>query len=424
MARTAEAPDPDEGDPPQGFLSRVPVLKRLKEVGLNPSAFSRKGTAPWVIAGIVLLAITIILPWLAPSLAGLTERLATLAALGFLLAAPGLVFRMGPRAFAVAFIVVLALYAVTAWTGLAFRTKEDLFAIAVITSFAIFTLAGFNLVFVLEEVVFDLHRLFHPRNQAWLALPTAVVFALAIGLPWWFLHGGPRLVFLWGAAFASAVLLAVWWSIRILRPRETRGEVLRSLHLLAFSLIAATGLADGVVYLKAGEELLPSIVAYVVLLGTWVYVSYTTLQRTHFLLRGRDALPWVSLMLAASFAIVAHAQTQYQAEGTKAVVDLVGLRVNYMIVGVWIGLAFYGGHSIWVTLRVLTHTRRLGPRSRAVAAQAARLAGGVVATERIVEKATYKLYEGLDRVLPGTASPPTQPRPLEPHTPDEQELLP
>lgn len=411
-------PPPDEQ---QGFLSRKPMLVRLKSLGLSPTAFSRKGTAPYVIAGIVLLGVTILVPYFAPRFATLTDRLATLAALGFLLAAPGLVFRMGRRAFAVAFVLVLGLYALTAWTGFAFGI-EDLFVIALITSFAIFTLAGFNLVFVIEEMVFDLHRLFHPRNRAWLALPTAIVFALAIGLPWWRLHGGPALVYLWIASFASSVLLAGWWSVRLLRPRGS-GEVLRSLHLLAFTVIAATGLADGVVYLKAGEALLPSIVAYVALLGTWVYVSYTTLQRTHFLLRGRDAMPWISLMLSASFAIVAHAQSQVSFEGKSALQSLVGLRVNYMIIGVWIGLAFYGGHSVWVALRAITRTRRLGPRTRAVANQASRVVGGVVTTERLVESVAYRAYERLDRVIPGTSQPPTQPAPIAPQTADEKKFL-
>src|SRR5207244_4422543 len=121
--------------------------------------------------------IAIVLPFTAPRLAPLSQRAATLASLVFLVATPGLVMGMGRRAFLVATVLVLALYGLTAWGGIAFHL-EDLFVVAVLMGFAVFSLAGFNLVFVLEEMVYDAHRLLHLRSRAWLALPTLLALAL------------------------------------------------------------------------------------------------------------------------------------------------------------------------------------------------------------------------------------------------------
>jgi hypothetical protein len=176
------------------------------------------------------------------------------------------------------------------------------------------------------------------------------------------------------------------------------------MHLLILGALGACALADAIQYLQDASGLVPSIVAYLALLGTWVYVSYTTLQRTHFLLRGRNALPWVSILLSASFAIVAHAQGLFLARGSGAVEDLVGQRVTYMVIGVWTGIGFYAARAAWRLLSGIARIRE-GP-VRTVAKEGARVAGGVVATERLVEAATYRIYKGLDRVIPGTHQPP------------------
>lgn len=394
----------DAGAPaPSGADRHTPFLQRLRRAGHNPAGFHPRHTSFWLVAGIVLLAVAIVLPFLAPSLAALSQRLATLASLVFLVATPGLVMGMGRRAFLVGAVLVLLLYGLTASSGLAFHL-EDLFVVAVVMSFAIFSLAGFNLVFVLEEMVYDAHRLLHLRSRAWLALPTLLALALALLLPVWERHGGLHLPALWGASVLVSAGMLGWWAVRALEPIPNDAAIVREMHLLVLGALAATGLADAIRYLQEASGLVPSLVAYVALLGTWVYVSYTTLQRTHFLLRGTNALPWVSILLSASFAIVAHAQALFLAQGTGAVEHLVGQRVTYMVIGAWIGIGFYAARAVWRLLAGLAATRR--GAMRAVAKEGARVASGVLATERLVEQATYQLYKGMDRVLPGSHRPP------------------
>jgi hypothetical protein len=381
----------------------TPFLQRLRRAGHNPAGFHPRHTSFWLVAGIVLLAVAIVLPFLAPGLAPLSQRTATLASLVFLVATPGLVMGMGRRAFLVATILVLALYGLTAWGGIAFHL-EDLFIAALVMSFAIFGLAGFNLVFVLEEMVYDAHRILHLRSRAWLALPTLLALGLALLLPAWEAHGGLHLPALWVASVLVAAGMLGWWAVRALEPIRHDAAIVREMHLLVLGALAATGLADAIHYLQEASGLVPSLVAYVALLGTWVYVSYTTLQRTHFLLRGTNALPWVSILLSASFAIVAHAQALFLAQGSPAVEHLVGQRVTSMVVGVWTGIGFYAARALWRLLSGIAGSRK--GTVRVVAKEGARVAGGVLATERLVESATYKVFKGMDRLIPGSHRPP------------------
>jgi hypothetical protein len=395
-------PHPPEAEGPGGPHAH-PFLARLRRAGHNPAGFHPRHTSFWLVAGIVLLAVAILLPFVAPRLAPLSQRTATLASLVFLVATPGLVMGMGRRAFLVAAVLVLVLYGLTAWNGIAFHL-EDLFVLAVVTSFAIFALAGFNLVFVLEEMVYDAHRLLHLRSRAWLALPTLLALALALLLPAWEAHGGLHLPALWVASVLVSAAMLGWWAVRALEPIPHHAAVVREMHLLVLGALAATGLADAVHYLQEASGLVPSLVAYVALLGTWVYVSYTTLQRTHFLLRGTNALPWVAILLSASFAIVAHAQTMFLAQGSNAVEHLVGQRVTYMVIGVWTGIGFYAARGAWSLLTGVAVSRK--GAVRAVAKEGARVASGVLATERLVEAATYQFFKGMDRLIPGSHRPP------------------
>jgi hypothetical protein len=387
--------------------AHAPFLARLRKSGLDPSAFRHRHVAPWVVVGIVVLGLAILMPFTAPGLAPLSQRVATLASLVFLLATPGLVMGMGRRAVWIALLLVGLLYGLTAWGGVALHL-EDLFVVAVIMSFAIFALAGFNLVFVLEEMVYDTHRLLHLRSRAWLAVPTALALALALAIPGWERRGGPHLPALWAASLAASGALVGWWAVRAVSPMPNDRAILRELHLFVVGTLAATGLADAIHYLQEATGLVPSLVAYLSLLGTWVYVSYTTLQRTHFLLRGRNVLPWVAILLSASFAIVAHAQGLYAAQGTPAVESLVGQRVTYMVVGVWVGIAFYAARAAWRLLDKFAAGRK--GAVKAVAREGAKVVGGVLATERLVETTTYQIYRGLDKVLPGTHRPPEPPK--------------
>lgn len=382
----------------------TPFLARLRRAGANPAAFRNQGILLWAGLGLAVLALLVLLPYLDRRAAPFTERLATLGALVFLFSAPALWMGLRKRSFLISSTFVMALYGVTGWTGAFLRDGDDLFFVAVLLGFAVFGLAGFNLVFVLEEIVYDAHRLNLRRfkGKGWIALPSLAVLALAIGLPWLQARIGVHLPALWFAAIACTVLMAAWWFFAALNRVASAPAILRELHLFVVGILLASALADSVPYLVDAEALIPGLVAYLALLGTWVYVSYTTLQRTHFLLRGRNAAPWVAILLAATYAIVAHAQVLNEAAGeTQAVQDLFAQRMQYMVAGVALGIAFYVGRSLWRGLRLLGRSGVLPPLGRVVAERVARMAEGMVVTERNVGKATIGFYRALDRVLPG-----------------------
>jgi hypothetical protein len=398
------------------------VLRKVRKSAKQAAPWSGAGRKPWIVAGLVLLGTTIVVPFVAPKWAAANERLATLASLTFLLAVPGLVMKMGRRAILVAAAIVVVLYGLSAYGGLALHLRwggidlqvQDLFLVAILASFGIFLLAGLNLVLILEEVVYDIHRvLIHPRNRAWLAAPTLLCLALAVGLPRWEARGGPHLQLLWLSAVVWAVLLALWWLVRLASRLRGGDAIVRELHLLAFCVLGTAGIADGFGYLEQAETLVPSLVAYLVLVGTWVYTNYTTLQRAHFILRGRDSGPWIALLLSASFAIIAHANALYRLEGSAATADLLRQRVGYLLFGLAAGVAFLLARGLWRGFQELTGDTRLSAGSRRAAAQAGRVAGSILATEERVERATATVYRTLDRILPGTSRPPER----QPHEP-------
>jgi len=399
--------------PPAGAMHE-PFLRRLRKAGRPDSFHGRART--WLVLGVLALAVLAFLPIVAPQWSGLTERVATLLSLVFLMASVGLWMGMRGRAFAVAAVFVLSLYALTFWTRLAFPL-QDFFVVAVLASFAVFALAGFNLVFVLEEIVYDAHVRIHVAGAFWAAVPTVFVLGIVVGLPLWHDYGGgPAMPALWIASVAGAVLLLAWWFLAWAKGLEG-SPVLQEIHLFVLGALAATALADGVRALGAIERLpslVPSLLAYIVLIGTWVYVSYTTLQRTHFLLRADNWRPWMSILLGASFAILAHSQVLVAQQGTKAVADLVDLRITWVVAGVWLGIAFYVVRGMNRIFRFVRETRGVGERSAKVAGTAERVAGGLMGTEKVVQEAAAAVFHGLDTVIPGhhgKASPQPPPDP-------------
>lgn len=384
-----------------------PFLARLRLAGHDEAGFHAPQVGTWFRIGVAAVAILALLPFITPQWTHTTERLATLASLVFLVAAIGLWLGLGGRSFLVAATLVGLLYGATAWTPYAFPLA-DFFVVAVVASFAVFALAGFNLVFVLEEIVYDIHVRLHPRKRRWQALPSAIVLVIAVGLPVWSRHGGPSLPAFWITSLVAASFLLGWWFIALVNGLSGR-IVLRELHLLVIGALLASLAADGIALLDRLPSVLPSLLAYLILLGTWVYVSYTTLQRTHFLLRGDDAAPWVAILLGASLAIVAHAQILFQAQGTRAVTDLADTRLNYLAAGLWLGISFFVLRS---AVRILGHvrdTRGLSARGRNVAAQAARVAGTLEETERVLQDAAGRVLRGIDQVLPGEKAPAKKP---------------
>lgn len=399
--------------PPPRAIVHEPFLRRLRRAGRSPAAFKVGRARTWFYAGIAALAFFAIAPIFWPDWSSVTERVATLLSLVFLMASVGLWLGMRGRAFVVAGAFVLTLYALTFWTRLAFDL-QDFFVLAVLVSFAVFALAGFNLVFVLEEIVYDAHMRVHLRSRVWQLGPTALCMVLTLGLPAWGMYaGGPSMPALWIAAVVGSLLLLFWWTVawanRIRSP-----VVLQELHLFVLGALAATALVDGFRALGAAQalpSLLPSLLAYLVLIGTWVYASYTTLQRTHFLLKGENWRPWVSILLGASFAILAHSQVLVDSAGAKTVVaDLVDLRITWLVAGVWLGIAFYVARGLSRVFRFVESTGGIDRRSQAIAHGAERVAEGLAGTERALGGAAVAVFRGLDTVLPGGTRPAQEPK--------------
>lgn len=408
----AQGRDPGEpttapATPLTHWRMHVPFLARLRSQGHDEEGFHGPKVGSWFKLGVAAIAVLAVLPFVTPQWSGTTERLATLGSLMFLFAAVGLWLGLGGRAFLVATAMVAFLYAATAWTTFAFPLA-DFFVVAVVASFSVFALAGFNLVFVLEEVVYDIHVRLHVRHRAWEAGPTMLVLALAIALPVWESKGGPGMPALWTVSIAASLALVSWWFVAVVNGIEGRA-VLRELHLFVIGALAASAAADALVLLERLPHIIPSLIAYLLLIGTWVYVTYTTLQRTHFLLRGDDAAPWVAILLGASLAILAHAQILFRTQGSQALTDLADTRLHYLSIGLWIGIAFYVLRSLARILGYLRDTGGLGARSRHVAGQAAHIAGTLEGTAQGVQDVAGAVLRTIDHALPGQAAPPRKP---------------
>ncbi len=417
--QAASSPEPNEEPTPgtplassnkrHGPVSRKePFLRRLRHLGHDEEGFHAPKVQTWFKLGVATIAVLAILPFVTPQWSTLTERLATLASLVFLVAAVGLWLGLGKRSFVVASALVLFVYGLTSWTAFAFPL-DDFFVVGLLAGFFVFALAGFNLVFVLEEVVYDIDVRLHVRGRAWKAIPGLLAVGLAVGLPVLDWRGGPEFPLLWSVAVAAAVLLAAWWFL-VLVNRLDGSTVLRELHLLAFGGILAAGIAESVPYLDWLHQfpgIVPSLAVYLLLIGSWVYASYTTLQRTHFLLRGDNAAPWVAILLGASLSVIAHAQVLFALQGQGAVVDLADRRVGYLNLGIWLGLGFYALRSLARILAFLRDTRGLGARGRRVAGQASQIADTIQGgTERALTGAAEAVLRGLDHALPGRQAPP------------------
>ena len=382
---------------------RDPVFRRLREAGRDPRVFRRRDTRRWVWFAIAALGLTAALPVLWPASTAWVQRTTPVLSLFFFLSAIGWWLRMKQRSFSVAAAFVVLLYALTAWAPIAFDV-DDFTAIALLSSFAVFVLAGFNLVFILEEVVFDAHRELHLKHRAWSFVPTILVAALALALPMWPGSAIPAPA-VWIAAVVWSFVYLGWWLFAALTPVQ-EGPVLRELHLLTFGTLAVTGIIDLTRLFGPQPGFVPSLLMYALLVGTWLYVSYTTLQRTHFLLRADNAVPWLCILLSASFALLQHASLHFRLEGAVAVTNLLSQRVAYLIAGVWLGLAFYVMQSLWRVLQAIRDDQRIDARGRILAGSLARVAETFMTTEQRLERMAARLYRGMDNLLPGPRMPP------------------
>ncbi|MHB8633638.1 MAG: hypothetical protein ACYDBQ_06700 [Thermoplasmatota archaeon] len=395
--------------PRPAFLGGLqgPFLRALDASGRDRQAFRRGHLGWWALLGVLWLAVLALLPIDMPVLAPWTLRVDNLSALLFLAAAVGLWLGMGGRAFVVAAVVAAALYGLAASVALGF-TIYDVESVALLVSFLVFALAGFNLVFVVEEVVHDLHQALQPRGPVVDAGLVVLAAGLTLFLPW-FSRSGPMLFgVLWATSVGALVVLAGFWALRSTGRARGGPTLLRQLHVFVVGALAAALMVDLISALKGVNSLVPSLVAYGSLIGTWVYVSYTTLQRTHFLLPGNDPRPWLALLGGASFAILGHAQALYETEGSAAVGSLFVERASFLAWGAWLGLALYLLRGAWQGL--LWARGPVAGTGATLATGAAGVAAGLLATEDKVERAAYTLFRRLDQVIPGPHHPPNRPR--------------
>ncbi|MGB1586670.1 MAG: hypothetical protein ACPHID_06460 [Thermoplasmatota archaeon] len=372
-------------------------LRHLRQRGEDHKPF--RGLRGWLLPAFLALGLTAGLPFVWPGASTWLARTTPALSLFFFLSAVGWWFGMKGRSFTVSGAFVLLLYAATAWAPIAFVDVHDFTVLALLSSFAIFALAGFNLVFVLEEIVFDAHRLLPVRHRLFTFVPEALIVLLVVGLPIARQQGLLHAPTVWLGAVLWMFVYVGWWTFRAFVPVRS-GPVLRELHLLTIGTLAAAAVVDLARLLRDEVGFLPSFLMYGVMVLTWIYVSYTSLQRAHFLLRARNAVPWMCLLLSASFALLQHAHFHYSVEGLRGVQILLEQRIAYLVFGIWVGIAFYVLQSGWRVLRDLRDNHDLGARSRILAGSLARLFEGVLTTEKRLEGAAARVYTGMDRLLP------------------------
>ncbi len=375
---------------------REPLLRSRREEGDD---FHRSPLRGWVIATLSILLFTTILPIIWPATWPLVARVGPLLSLFFLVAAGALWLGPARRAFLVSGAIVAFLYAATAWAPLAFD-MDDFAIITLLSSFGVIAIAGFNLVFVLEEMVFDVHRMFEFRSRVWQSAPLIFVIGLAVAQPLIWPPNALPAPYFWYASLIGTAVLGGWWLVRAFNPIRD-GPVLRELHLFVVGIIVLGGAHDFVGALRDQAGLVPSLIAYLLLVGTWMYVSYTTLQRTHFLLRSNNPGPWLCILLSASFALLNHAFIHFRLEGQTGVAVIADQRIGYLIIGMWVGIGFYVLRSMWRVLRYLRDDRRFSPEGRLAAGRMARVVESLLETEHKLEDAAGRVYRGVERALPG-----------------------
>lgn len=382
-------------------------MRRLRGDDPGRRHFHGRRSLPWILSGGIALILVMLVPVLQPQTSPWAERAATFLALFWFVAAVAAIMGMTRRAPWIAGAVTIFLYAATAW--LPFIGVRDLFVLTVLVGFGVFVLAGFNLLFVMEEIVYDIHRLLHLRGRWWQAMPLLVGAAL---IPLVYL-GEPALgISLGTLRFMvpfGVTLLVIGWAIRL--KIHPAGEAqLREIHLLVVGAIAGAVVADAVGLLHNVDGILPSVIAYLTFVGTWVYVSYTTLQRAQYFLKGSDVFPWIGLLFSSSFAILAHIHSLYRTAGSAGLEYQLDLRVGYLVFGVWLGLAFFVMRGLWRLLQFLRDTRGVAAPLRRTAGQLARVTEELIRTEDRLEGAAARLLEGVDRLLPGHHDEPKTPR--------------
>lgn len=375
----------------------LPTFARLRRRGHEPGPFGGKRAWPWLILGGGILVAMAILTAVWPGGGDLIERVATLLSLYFFVVTFGSWAGLGSRSLWVAAFAVALLYGLSAATRIV--DVHDLFVVSLIVGLLLFVLAGFSLLFVLEEVIYDAHRLIGARSAWWGVVPVATAVGLAIAVPILDAAFGWRPGAVWVVAIAATALLALVW---VVRGVTGAGPALtREADLLVAGALAGAALADAVGLMQGTTGFLPSIIAYAALIGTWIYVSLTTLQRAQYFLRGRDVVPWIALLLSSGFAVLAHVHSLYRSTGGAVFPDLVNVRVGYLRIGVWLGLGFFVLRGLWRILLYVRDDSHIATPARRVAGSLARVTEEVLVSERRVERAAVKAFGAFEKMVPG-----------------------
>ncbi len=384
-------------DNARGGIGELPVARRLRGDQKGPRGFVQPHIIRWVILGVASLSTLLILAFLEPGLSNLIVHASTALALFFLLFAMGLVVNLGRRAAIVAAVVTLLLYGLTAWTPLV--GVRSVFVLGVLVAFVIFGLAGFNFLFLVEEVLFDIHRQLHFRGTLWHAIPSFIILGTT-PLVYWLL---PQLGLRWPTLKIAmpfvVLLLAVAWGVR-LKAGPHADKLVQEGHFLSIGTITGAGLADIVTMLEQVEGILPSIIAYLTLIVTWLFVTFTTLQRAQYFLRGSDVLPWMALLFAAAFSVLAHVQFLYGTAGAPGLAAVTEVRIWYLVFGVWLGLFFFVVRGTWRFVRFIRDEKRLGPRTRRTAGRFARIMEELLGSSRRAKRATGRVMRGVEQSIP------------------------
>lgn len=377
----------------------IPVVRRLRGDKKGPQGFIQPHILRWVILGVASLSTLVILAFLEPELSNIIVHASTALALFFLLFALGLVVGLGRRAPVVATVVTGLLYGLTAWTPLV--GVRPVFVLGVLVAFFIFALAGFNVLFVVEEVLFDIHRNLHIRGTWWNAIPTFIILGTTPLVYWLLPELGLRWPTLKIAMPFVVLLLAVAWIAR-LQAGPHAIKLVQEAHFLSIGTITGAGLADIVTMLGEVEGIIPSIIAYLTIIVTWLFVSFNTLQRAQYFLRGADVLPWMALLFASAFAVLAHVQFLYGTAGAPGLAAVSEVRIWYLVFGVWVGLAFFVIRGTWRFVRFVRDEKKLGPRTRRTAGRFARIMEELLGSSSRAKRATGRVLQTVDRGIPGS----------------------
>ncbi len=398
--RATRKPPHHEAD--DGTRPALPIGHRLANPEERTRAFQQPQVLPWVITAVVALSTMVAMGFVRHESSAIIVVASTTAALFFLIFAFGLLANLGRRAAFVALGITGLLYALTEWTPWFVNVRSAL-VLAVLVAFVLFGIAGFNFLFMVEEVLFDIHSALHVRGTLWNVLPTVVILA-TIPLVYWIL---PSVGIPWPTMSIAepviVLLLAIAWLVRW-RAGPSGIKIVHEAHFLAVGIIVGAGLADIVRLLHEAEGIVPSILVYLSIIVTWIFISYTTLQRAQYFIRGTDVLPWMSLLFAAAFAVLAHVHFLYGAAGGIGLEAVNDVRINYLVFGVWLGLAFFVIRGAYRFFRFIRDQRGLDAGARRTAGQFARVMEFLMQSPERVEQEGKRAVKAMDRALDGRSS--------------------